>query len=42
MSRARNVFGVRCQINDDVQRITVDMVQGWIKGVNQNFSKASD
>ena len=28
-------------INDDVQAIIVDMVHGWIRGVNQNFSRAS-
>ena len=33
MSGVKNVFGVQCRINDDVQVITIDMVQGWIKEV---------
>jgi hypothetical protein len=27
--------------NDDVQAITIDMIQGWIKYVNRNFDRAS-
>ena len=28
-------------INDDVQAITADMVQGWIREVSRNFGRAS-
>ena len=34
MSKVQNVFGLQCHINNNVQAIIVDMVQGWIRDMS--------
>ena len=41
VSKAHNVFGMPCHVNDDVKATTTNMVQSQIREVNQNFGNAN-